>query len=142
MIGPHSFTQHEITKLRAYLPSLVTKDWNERYYGILSIFDYPPSPLPSLLPPQGVLPRSPLGGVELPQTIKLIAGGSFLGNITFKGRRLYKKPLYGNIFDSSSSEDDDDPGITPVIQKKLTDVIKMLPNTVREVLMVIVQVLS
>ena len=80
-IGPPIFTQHDITKLRMYLPSLLVKERNERYYGIWSLFDYLPSPLPSSLPPQGVLPRSPLGGVELPQTIKLIAGGSFLGNI-------------------------------------------------------------
>ena len=31
--------------------------------GIMA-FDYLPAPMPSLLPPQGVLPRSPFGGVE------------------------------------------------------------------------------
>ena len=120
-IAPQILTQHEITKLRTCLPSLLVKDRNERYYGIQSILDYLPLPLPSSLPPQGVLPRSPLGGVELPQTIKLIDGGSFLGNITFKATRFSKKLLYGNLFDSSSSEDEDDPAITSVIQMKLTD---------------------
>ena len=74
-----------------------------------------------MLPPQGVLPRSLLDGVELPQTIKLIAGGSFLGNIAFKATRFYRKPLYGNLFESSSSEDEDDPAITWVIQTKFMD---------------------
>ena len=50
--------------------------------------------MPSLLPYQGVIPRSPLGGVELPQTIKLIAGGSFVGTISFKSVRYYWKPHY------------------------------------------------
>ena len=77
--------------------------------------------MPSLLPPQGVLPRSPLGGVELPQTIKLIVGGSFVGNISFKATRYNKKPLYGNLFDSSSSEDEDDPEITTVTLTIFTD---------------------
>ena len=64
-IGPHIFTQHDIAKLRKYLPSLLAKDRNERYSEIQTMFIYLPSLLPSLLPPQGVLPRSPLGGVEL-----------------------------------------------------------------------------
>ena len=68
-----------------------------------------------MLPPQGVLPRSVLGGVELPQTIKLIAGGSFVGTISFKPARYYKKLLYGNLFDS---EDEDDPEITSVTVTK------------------------
>ena len=89
-IGPHIFTQHDITKLRMYLLSLLVKERNERYDGIWSLFDYLPSPWPSSLSPQGVLPRFPLGGVELPQTIKLIADGSSLGNITFKATRFYK----------------------------------------------------
>ena len=83
-IGPHIFTQEDITKLRKYLPSLLSKDRNERYVGIQSMFPYLPSPSPSQMAPQGVLPRSPLGGVELPQTIKLIAGGCFQGNICFE----------------------------------------------------------
>ena len=98
-----------------YLLSLLAKDRNERYYGIWSIFYYLPSPLPSSLPPQGVLPRSPLHVGELPQTIKQIGGGPFLGNISFKATRFYKKLLYGNLFDSSSSEDEEDPAITSVI---------------------------
>ena len=65
VIGPHIFTKHDITKLRKHLPSLLAKDRNERYFGIKHL----PSPLSSLMVPQGVLPRSPLGGVELPQTI-------------------------------------------------------------------------
>ena len=99
----------------------MAKDRNERYYGIQSIFDYLTSPLQSLLPPQGVLPRSPLGGVELPQTIKLIAGGVFLHKISFKATKFYKKLLYGHLFDSSSSEDEDDPAISSVIPLKFTD---------------------
>ena len=118
-IGPHIFTQHNITKLRMYLLSLLAKDRNERCYGIWSTFNYLPSPLPSSLPPQGGLPRSPLGVVELPQSIKLIAGGSFQGNISFEATQFYKKPLYGNLFDSSSSEDKDDPAITSVIPTHL-----------------------
>ena len=77
--------------------------------------------MPSLLPHQGVIPGSPLGGVELPQTIKLITGGSFVGTISFKQARYYRKPLYGNLFDSSSSEDEDDPEITSVTAKNIED---------------------
>ena len=120
-IGPHIFTQHEITKLRTHLLSLLVRDRNERYYGVWSIIEYLPTPMPSLLPAQGVLPRSPLGGVELPQTIKLIAGGSFVGNISFKATRFHKTLLYGNLFDSSSSEDESDPEITSVTLTKFTD---------------------
>ena len=121
-IGPHIFTQYEINKLRRYLLSLLIKDRNQRYYGIWSIYEYLPAPMPSLLPPQGVLPRSPFGGVKLPQTfIKLIAGGSFVGTISFKATRYCKKPLYGNIFDSSSSEDENDPENASVTTKRITD---------------------
>ena len=115
VIGLHIFTQHEITKLRTCLLSLLVKDRNERYYDSWSILDYLPSPLPSLLPPQGVLPGSPLGGVELPQTIKVTTGGSSVDNISFKATRFYNKLLYGNLFDNSSSEGEDDPEITSVI---------------------------
>ena len=48
------------------------------------MFKYLPSLLPSLMAPQGVLPRSPLGGDELPETIKLITGWSFQGDISFE----------------------------------------------------------
>ena len=73
--------------------------------------------------PQGVLPRSPIGGVELPQTIKLITGGPFVGTtpISFKATRCYKKPPYGNLFDSSSSEDEHNPEITSDTLKKYAD---------------------
>ena len=37
-VGPHIFTQYEITKLRTQLPSLSTKDRDERCYGIQSQF--------------------------------------------------------------------------------------------------------
>ena len=37
-VGPHIFTQHEIAQLRAQLPSLLTKDRDERCYGIQSQF--------------------------------------------------------------------------------------------------------
>ena len=40
--------------------------------------------MPSSLPPHGVLPISPMSGIELPQTIKLIAGGYVQGIISFK----------------------------------------------------------
>ena len=33
-IGPHIFTQYEISKLRTLLPRLLVKDRNERYHGI------------------------------------------------------------------------------------------------------------
>ena len=56
-------------------------------------FPYLSASLPSLLPPQGVLPRSPMGGIELHQTIKLIAGGSVQGIISFKATWIYNKPL-------------------------------------------------
>ena len=36
-----------------------------------------------------LLPRSALGGVELPQSIKLFAGGAFVGTISFKPARYY-----------------------------------------------------
>ena len=32
-IGPHIFTQHDITKQRMCLPSLLAKERNERYYA-------------------------------------------------------------------------------------------------------------
>ena len=76
--------------------------------------------MPSLLPHQGVLPRSPLGGVELSQTIKLIACGLSVGTISFKPAQYYRKLLYGNIFDSSSSEEDD-PEIASVTAKNIED---------------------
>ena len=76
--------------------------------------------MPSSLPPQGVLPRYPMGGIELPQTIKLIAGGSVQGNISFKATWIYKKPLYGNLFDSSSSEYEEDPGMKPAMLIDIT----------------------
>ena len=78
-VGPHIFTQYEITQLRAQLPSLLTKDRDERCYGIWSQFPYLSASLPSSLPPQGVIPRSPMHSIELPQTIKLIARGSVQG---------------------------------------------------------------
>ena len=53
--------------------------------------------------PQGVL-----RGVELPQTIKLIASGSFQGNICFEATWYYKKPIYGDLFENSSTDNDDD----------------------------------
>ena len=58
--------------------------------------------------PQGVLARSPLCGVELPQTIKLIAGGHFQGNICFEATWYCKKSIYGDLFENSSTDEDDD----------------------------------
>ena len=49
-VGPHIFTQYQITQLRAQLPSLLTKDRDERCYGIWSQFQYLSASLPSLLP--------------------------------------------------------------------------------------------
>ena len=72
------------------------------------MFKYLPSPSPSQMAPQGVLPRSPSGEVELPQTIKLIAGGCFQGNTCFEAPWYYKKPIYGDLFENSSTDDDDD----------------------------------
>ena len=118
-VGPHIFTQHQITQLRAQLPSLLTKDRDERCYGIWSQFRYLSASLSSLLPPHIIIPRSPKGGIELPQTIKLIAGGSVHGIISFKVTWIYKKPLYGNLFDSSSSESDDNRGMKPVMVPNL-----------------------
>ena len=99
-IGPHIFTHHEITKLRTCLLSLLVEDKKEMYYGIQSIFDYLPGLMPSSLSPQGVLPRSPLGGVELPQTFKLIAGGSFVGNISYKSSRFTKNTIWKFMSDT------------------------------------------
>ena len=62
-VGPHIFTEHQITQLRAQLPSLLTKDRDERSYGIWSQFQY----LSASLPKQSIIPRSPIGGIELPQ---------------------------------------------------------------------------
>ena len=118
-VGPHIFPQHEITQLRAQLPSLLSKDRDERCYGIWSQFQYLSASLPSSLPPQGVIPRSPMRGIELPQTIKLIAGGSVKGIISFKATWIYMKPLYGNLFDSSSSEFEDDPRMKPAMVTNL-----------------------
>ena len=78
-------------------------------------------PLPPELPHQGAIPRSPLGGVELLKTIKLIAGGSLVGTISFKLARYYRKPLYHNLFDSSSSEDGDDAEVESVAAKNIDD---------------------
>ena len=94
----------------------MVKDRNERNHDIWAIFDYLTAPITSLLPHQGVFPRSPLGGVELPQTIKLIAG-----TISFKPMRYNRKPLYGNKYDISSSEDEDDPKITFDTAKNFKD---------------------
>ena len=44
---------------------------------VICYFPYLMTPLPSELPHQGAIPTSPLGGVELPKTIKLTAGGSY-----------------------------------------------------------------
>ena len=129
-------------KLRTLLLGLLVKDRNERYHGIWAIFDYLTEPMPSLLHHQGVIPRYPLGGVELPQTIKLIAGGLFMGTISFKPASYYRKPLYGNLFDSSSSEDEDDPEIASVTAKILKMTTNILHNIVRQVMMVIVQVMA
>ena len=96
-IDPHIFTQYEIMKLRPILPRLLVKDRNERNHDIHAILDCRMAPLPSELLHQGAIPRSPLGGVELPKTIKLIAGGSSVGTISFKPTR-YRKLLYGNLF--------------------------------------------
>ena len=60
-----------------------------------------------------------MGGIELPQTIKLIAGGSAQHIISFKAAWIYKKPLHGNLFDSSSSEFEDDPGMKPAMETNL-----------------------
>ena len=79
------------------------------------------APLPSELPHQGASPRSPLGGVELPETIKLIVGGSSVGTFSFKPARYYRKPLYDNLFASSSSEDEDDPEVESVAAKNIDD---------------------
>ena len=38
-IGPHTFTQYEIMKLRTLLPRLFGKNRNERYYDICAIFN-------------------------------------------------------------------------------------------------------
>ena len=59
------------------------------------------------------------GGIELSQTIKLIAGGSVQGIISFKSAWIYKKLLYGSLFDSSSSEFEDDPGMKPAMVTNL-----------------------
>ena len=120
-IGLHISTQYEITKLRTLLPRLLVKDRNERYDEICAIFDYLMAPLPSELPHQGAIPRSPLGVVELPKTIKLIAGGSSVGSISFKPTTYYRKPLCVNLFDSSSSEDEDDPEVESVVAKNIDD---------------------
>ena len=120
-MAQNSFTQYEISKFRTLLPSLLDKDRNERYHDIHAIFDYLTARMPSLLPHQGVIPRSPLDGVELPKTIKLIAGGSSLSTISFKPARYYRKLLYGNSLDSSSSEDEDDPEIASVTVKNIED---------------------
>ena len=61
-----------------------------------------------------------MGGIELPQAIKLIAGGSVQGIISSKATWIYKKPLYRNLFDSSSSEFEEDPGMKPAMLTNIT----------------------
>ena len=92
----------------------------KRCYGIWSQFPYLSASWPSLLPSQGALPRSPMGGIELPQTIKLVAGGSVQCIISFKAKQIYKKPVYGNLFDSSFSEYEEDPEMKPAMLTNLT----------------------
>ena len=106
-IGPHIFTCHEIMKLRTLLPRLLVKDRNESYHDICAISH------------QGTIPTSPLGGVELPQTIKLIAGGLVVGTISFKPTRYHRKPLSRNLIGSSSSEDEDDPKVKLVVAERI-----------------------
>ena len=108
-------------KLRALLPRLLGKSRIERYHDNHAIFQQLTAPLPSELPHQGAIPRSPFGGVELPKTIKLIAGGSLVGTISFKLARYYRKPLYHYSFDSSSSEDEDDAEVESVAAKNIDD---------------------
>ena len=83
-----------------------------------------------------------MSGIELPQTIKLIVGGSVQGIISFKATQIYKKPLSGNSFDSSSSEYEEDPGMKPAMLTNLTLMIKWKHNTVGLTLTVIVQVMN
>ena len=59
--------------------------------------------------------------VELPKTIKLVAGGSSVGTISVKPARYYRKLLYGILFDSSSTEDEDDPEVASVAAKNIDD---------------------
>ena len=94
--------------------------------------------MPSLLPHQGVIPRSPLGGVELPQTIKLIAGGSLVGTISFKPARYFRTLLDESYLTALQVK-------TRMIQKLhllLQKILKMTTNTchniVRQVMLVIV----
>ena len=61
-----------------------------------------------------------MGGIELPQTIKLIAGGSVQGIISFKASWIHNKPIYGNLFDSYSSEYEEDPGMKTAMLTNLT----------------------
>ena len=44
-----------------------------------------------------------------------------MGTISFKATRYWKKRLHGNLFDSSSSDDEEDPEITSITPKKFTD---------------------
>ena len=120
-IGLHIFTQYEITKLRTFLPRVLVKNRNERYHDICAVFGRLTAPLPSELPHQGAITRSTLGGVELPKTITLIACGSSVGTVSFNPARHYRKPPYGNLFDSSSSEEEDDAEVESVAAKNIDD---------------------
>ena len=44
-----------------------------------------------------------------------------MGTISFKPARYYRKLLYGNLFDNSSSEDEYDPTIASVTAKNIED---------------------
>ena len=111
------FTDYEILKLRTLLPSLLVKNRNESDHDIHAIFDQLTAPMPSQLPYQGAILRSPLGGVELPkQSNQLLVGHHW-----FKPARYYRKPLCGNLFGSSSSEDKDDPEATSIAAKNADD---------------------
>ena len=134
-IGPHVFTQHDITKLKIFQAYWLKTGMKGTM--AFSLFLTTCHHHCHHCYPLKVYSTSPLGSVELPQTTNLIAGGSFLDNITFKATRFYQKLLYGNLFDSSSSEDEDDPAITSVIEQNLQMTNKILPNTVRQALKVI-----
>ena len=44
-----------------------------------------------------------------------------MGTISFKPARYYRKPLYGNLFESSLSEDEDDAEVESVATKNIAD---------------------
>ena len=96
----------------------------------------------SIIPHQGAIPRSPLGDVELPKTIKLIAGGSSVGIISFNqqgstGNHCMEIYLTALQVKMRMIQE-----LNLLLQKRLMMITNILHNLVIQVMMLIVQVMA